>query len=280
KHGSLLRAFREDRRRRGTGTPSDGAFRSLPGGLTELVNALAAALPRDSVHLNSAVTDITRDGPDYRVATNTGRVLSARSVIVAAPAFAASRLLRTLDAPLSRLCDAIEYSSTATILLAFDRQSVAHPLNGSGFVVPRVENTGVLAASWLSSKWPHRAPQGRVLMRAFAGGARDPDAVNRPDGDLVRLALDALTPLLGLRAAPLFSRVYRWTRASAQHNVGHLERMRAIDAALAEHQGLFLTGSGFRGVGIPDCVADARATARQSAERLRGEPFVSQKGLA
>jgi oxygen-dependent protoporphyrinogen oxidase len=250
----------------------------LPGGLTELVDAVAAALPRSAVHLNLAATEITKDGNEYRVTTADGRVWDARSVVVATPAFVASRLLRSLDESLSRLCDGVEYSSTATIVLAFDRQSVAHPLNGSGFVVPRVERTGILAASWLSSKWPNRAPQGRVLMRAFAGGTRDPEAVSRSDGELVRLALDALTPLLGLRTPPLLSRVYRWTRASAQHNVGHLDRMHSIDRALTRHPGLFVTGSGFRGVGIPDCVADGRATARQTAAWLHSEPAV-QGGL-
>jgi oxygen-dependent protoporphyrinogen oxidase len=101
-----------------------------------------------------------------------------------------------------------------------------------------------------------------VLLRTFVGGARDPQALDRSDDDLVSLSLAALQPLIGIRGAPLFSRVYRWDRGNAQHEVGHLERMIAIDRALARHPGLFVTGSGFRGVGIPDCVGDGRATAR------------------
>jgi protoporphyrinogen/coproporphyrinogen III oxidase len=128
-------------------------------------------------------------------------------------------------------------------------------------VVPRAEQTGLLAASWLSSKWANRAPEGRVLLRTFVGGARDPQALERSDAELVALSLAALKPLIGVRGEPLFTRVYRWMRANAQHEVGHLVRTAAIDRALLRHPGLFVTGSGFRAVGIPDCIADARRTA-------------------
>ena len=165
-------------------------------------------------------------------------------------------------------CAEIPYTSIATVALAFARSAVAHPLTGSGFVVPRAERSPILAATWLSSKWPDRAPEGHALLRTFIGGARDPGAVEKSDEELVRLALAALTPILGIRGAPLFTRVYRWRRANAQHEVGHLDRMAAIDRALARQPGLFVTGSGFRGVGIPDCVADARATARRVAESI------------
>jgi oxygen-dependent protoporphyrinogen oxidase len=108
-------------------------------------------------------------------------------------------------------------------------------------------------------------------MRAFVGGARDPHALERSDATLVKEALTALTPLLGIAAPPLLSRVYRWERANAQHEVGHLARMAAIEQALARHAGLYVTGSGFRGTGIPDCIADGRATARAAAATLKSE---------
>jgi oxygen-dependent protoporphyrinogen oxidase len=141
-------------------------------------------------------------------------------------------------------------------------------MGGSGFVVPRVEQTAILATSWLSSKWPGRAPDQMVLMRTFAGGARDPHALDRSDDELVAASLRVLEPLLGITGQPLLTRVYRWNRANAQHEVGHLDRLAAIARALVKSRGLFVTGSGFRGVGIPDCVADGRATARQATNYL------------
>ena len=269
KHGSLLRAFRHRAPSPQSPAPtSDGAFKSLPGGLSEMVRALLKVLGEERIHLNTIVDSIDGDGP-FLVRTSTGHAVEARAVVLATPAFATSGLTRDRDAELARLAAEIPYASAATVALAFRRQDIRHALTGSGFVVPRVENTGILAASWLSSKWPNRAPEDRVLLRTFVGGARDPQALDRPDKELVALSLAALRPLIGLSGDPLFSRVYRWERANAQHEVGHLERMAAIDRALARHPGLFVTGSGFRGVGIPDCVADGRKTGAQVAEFLK-----------
>jgi oxygen-dependent protoporphyrinogen oxidase len=262
-HGSLLGAFRRDRP---ASASPDGAFRSLPGGLSEMVRALVATLPPGSVKFDAPVRRVQLDPP--RVETAAAESIDARAVIVTTPAYVAADLVRDLDDGLARLCEDVPYASTATVALAFPRAAVAHPLNGSGFVVPRTERTGILAASWLSSKWPHRAPEDRVLMRAFVGGARDPGALERSDADLVAVALSALRPLLGITGEPLMTRVYRFERASAQHEVGHLARVDAIDRALTHTTGLFMTGSGLRGVGIPDCVADARATARKVSEWL------------
>src|SRR5207247_4570735 len=134
--------------------------------------------------------------------THPGDPIEARAVVLAAPAYVAAELLRDRDAELAAQCADIPYASAATVAMAFRRDSVSHPLNGSGFVVPRVERTGILAASWLASKWPHRAPEGLVLMRAFVGGARDPQALERSDVELVERSLAALTPVIGIAAPP------------------------------------------------------------------------------
>jgi oxygen-dependent protoporphyrinogen oxidase len=257
-HGSLIRAFRS--RPRGPVSP-DGAFKSLPGGLSEMVDALVRAIGETHVRTATEVATITGRGP-FQVRTAAGGTIDARAVVFATPAYVTSALTRDRDGELARLSGEIAYASAATVALAFTRDAVGHPLNGSGFVVPRAEHTGILAASWLSSKWPHRAPDDRVLLRTFVGGARDPRALDRSDAELVALSLAALQPLLDVRGEPIFTRIYRWDRANAQHEVGHLARVAAIERALARHPGLFVTGSGFRGVGIPDCIADGRSTAR------------------
>jgi oxygen-dependent protoporphyrinogen oxidase len=260
KYGSLLRAFRHQPARK----PSpDGAFKSLPGGLSDLVRALVASLPAESIRVRTPVTRIEKDHEVFRVETASGEYVAARSVVLAAPAFAASTILHGVSPELSRLCAEIPYASAATVALAFRRDAVSHPLNGSGFVVPKVENTGIMAGSWLSSKWPNRAPADRALLRAFVGGARDPRALEQSDAELVTTAMAALRPLLGIVGEPLLKRVYRWERGNAQHEVGHLDRLARIETALSTVPGLHLTGSGYRGVGIPDCVADGRATAKK-----------------
>jgi protoporphyrinogen/coproporphyrinogen III oxidase len=276
KYGSLLRAFRPKPGTRNPkpetqGPSAEGAFKSLPGGLSELVRALVAALPTGSICLDAEVARVSGAGP-FDIERGDGSRLQARALVLATPAYVTSSLTKDFDADLSRACGEIPYASAATVALAFHRAAIAHPLNGSGFVVPRVERTGIMAGSWLSSKWPHRAPDDdHVLLRTFIGGARDPEALQLSDEELVSRSLAALRPLLAIGGAPLFTRIYRWPRANAQHEVGHLDRVAAIERAAARHPGLFVTGSGFRGTGIPDCVADGRATAKQAVEFLRGK---------
>ncbi len=206
----------------------------------------------------------------YLVQLASGDSFTARAIVVCTPANVAADLHRPVDAELASLCARVPYASSATVTLGYDRSQVAHPLRGSGFVVPRVEGTTIMAGSYVSSKWRSRAPEGRVLLRAFIGGARDPSAMERDDEELVRGAERDLGGLLGITGQPLLVRLHRWNRANAQHEVGHLDLVAAMERRLAERPGVFVTGSGFRGVGVPDCVADGRATAGRVAEYLGG----------
>ena len=257
--GSVIRAFRAMRAR-----PSpQGAFVSLPGGTGELVESLIKALTPGTVSLSRHVADIHRH-THYRVETAAGPV-EARAVILAVPAYVAASLLRVFDTSIAALAEAIPYASTATVALGYRREQVPHPMAGSGFVVPRAERSPMLAATWVTSKWPHRAPEGHILLRGFLGGGRDPRRLDADDDELVALVTDELRDLLRITGEPLFTRLYRWTRQSPQYEVGHLQRVATIDRQLASIPGLFVTGSGFRAIGIPDCIADGRDTATKAA---------------
>jgi len=193
KHGSLIRAFR-----RPVGPPStEGAFKSLPGGLSEMIRALVNALPAGAVQTNSEVTHIgeTARGQGFRVEMAGGSTHGCRALVLSTPAYVTAALVRDRDAEIARLLAEIPYSSVATVAFAFRRQDVAHPLNGSGYVVPRTEANGILAATWLSSKWPDRAPEGKVLLRTFLGGARDRQAIAQSDAELVARSLAAVRPV-------------------------------------------------------------------------------------
>jgi len=259
-YGSLIRAFRAARR--DSPRSPDGLFRSLPGGIGELVDALVATLPPGCIRRSARAVTLRGPSP-FTIEIADGPPVSARSVILAMPAYATAELARGLDDQLAALCGEIPHTSTATVLLGYPRAAVRHPMSGSGFVVPRVQReVPLMAGSWVTSKWPGRAPDEHVLLRGFLGGARDPTVLSRPDDVLIDQTHATFASLLALDRRPELTRVYRWERANAQHTVGHLERVTAIEERLRQAPGLFVTGAGFRGVGIPDCVADGRANAR------------------
>lgn len=199
-------------------------------------------------------------GWQIRTNDSSGPPLIARSVMLAVPAYVAAALLEPVDAEAARLCAEIPYASSAGVALAWRRRDVAHPLSGPGFVVARrYSDVRITACTWVSSKWNHRAPDDSVLVRAFLGGAHDPAAIDLDDGAMIENVRRDLQSVLGITATPTLARVYRWRRASVQHNIGQGARVTAIEARLAAHPGVFVAGGGFRAVGIPDCVADARA---------------------
>ena len=229
--------------------------------MEELVTTLQARLPRESVRSNSIVETISPAHQSWNV-TSAGMTTTARAVILACPAHAAAHLLTPLDVRAAQLCAEVPYVSTVSIALGWSRAAVRHPLNGSGFVVARrSSNLRLTACTWVSSKWNRRAPAGTVLLRAYVGGAHDPAAVDMTDEALVELACRELHPVLGLAGPPQLARIYRWRRAGPQHNVGQIARVAEIERRLTERGGLFVAGSGFRSVGIPDCIADGRAAA-------------------
>ncbi len=265
RHGSVLRTIRQTRPMPG----GEGLFKSLSAGMSELVIALDKRIPAGTIHLNTQAEAISRDEIGWRVLAG-GREFHGNAVIVAAPAFAAERLLTDVAPDAARLCAEVPYVSTVSVALAWPRASVAHPLDGSGFVVARTQSTlRISACTWVSSKWDARAPADGVLLRAFLGGAADPAASDLSDDELVGIVRRDVGEVLGITDQPILSDVHRWPRAGAQHIVGHAARVARIEDLLGRTPGLFVAGSGFRAIGIPDCVADGRAAAAESARYVK-----------
>jgi protoporphyrinogen/coproporphyrinogen III oxidase len=256
--GSVLR-WAQQRADPGDRSP----FRSLRSGLGELVDTIAGNLPARSIEVNAAATALEKG---WRLHAG-GTVNEHRAVILACPSPVAARLLSSVDPTASRLAAEVRYVSTAVVVLAWTRGAVSHPLNGSGFVVARTKGAPRLnACTWVSSKFEGRAPDGTVLVRAFFGGIHDEAAVDLADDDLIATAVRELTALLSIRGAPILQRVYRWRGAGAQHDVSHPDRVAELDRRLKNHHGLFVTGSGFRAAGVPDCIEDGRRVAAEAAE--------------
>jgi oxygen-dependent protoporphyrinogen oxidase len=178
--------------------------------------------------------------------------------------------VRQLDPVLADALGVFQSASTATVFLAFPESAVPRALDATGFLVPREMRRPILASTWVSSKWGHRAPAGSVLIRVFFGGANGEPILENDDAELVVLARSELRALMEIDAAPLFTHVFRFTRASPQPKVGHLARVRAVKERLERWPGLYIAGNGFEGSGIPDCVKFAETAANAILARRRG----------
>ncbi len=282
----LLRGSRRDpaASRAGVSGARYSLFVTLRTGLQTLTDRLAATLPPGSLRLGTGMVRLepvrgaiapespglsSGDAPAaarFKVTPSRGETFEADAVVLALPACGAAPIVRSLDGRLADLLSAVPYGGAATVSLAYGRSDVAHPLDGFGFVVPRCEKRRLVACSFSSVKFPGRAPEGKVLLRAFLD---DRTAQGVDPERLERLVRDELRDILGIEAAPLFARSYVYSRAMAQYEVGHLERLEAVEERLARHPGLALAGNGLRGVGLPDCVRSGELAAESVLARAR-----------
>jgi len=188
--------------------------------------------------------------------------------VIALPAYSAGSLLAPVVPAAAAEVSRIEYASTATVSLAYRRADIDHPLDGFGFVVPAVEGRTVLACTFSSVKFPNRAPEGFVLMRAFVGGALFPDRYALDDATMVQMVENDLRELLGVSRPASWTLVSRYPRSMPQYEVGHLERVQRIEAALAAVPRIELAGNAYSGAGIPDTVRSAHRAAERLAATL------------
>jgi oxygen-dependent protoporphyrinogen oxidase len=268
KHGSLIKGMlaskkASDQAKAAAPAQPNGhkpmsVFMSLNDGMNALVTTLVSKLTGD-LRLCTGVDAIRPATEGYQLDLSDGTSFTARRVILATPAFLSADLLEDLAPQAAELLDGIRYVSTGTISLAFRREDVPDKYPGFGIVVPRSEARDVNAITWSSTKFNRRAPQDHVLARVFFGGSRSPHMMDLDDDEVVRRVRAELKTMVGVSAEPLFHRIYRWPRSNPQYDVGHLERVDAIEAALPP--GIHVTGSPYRGIGVPDCVHQAQQTA-------------------
>lgn len=261
KHGSLGRAMLSAMSKMPRNSKPRPLFTSLKGGMQQMTDALVSRLSPDSLRVNSAVTSVRWRESGWEVADDEN---SRRFdiLILAVPAHAASGLLQDSHPALSKELSGIDYTSSITINLAYEGTIRAALPKGFGFLVPRSESKRLLACTFVQTKFPHRVPENRALLRCFIAGTRNHELMSAPDEAVIAVVTQELRQILGLQAEPLFARVHRWNRAMAQYGVGHLERLQRIETLRLNSPGLFLAGNGFRGIGVPDCIRSGDEAAR------------------
>jgi oxygen-dependent protoporphyrinogen oxidase len=244
-------------------------FVTLKNGLSEMVNAVQEKSPNVHFQANAHVKSVTKENGAWQISLAEGDPLSADAILFATPAKISSRLLEPIAPEASQLLDKITYVSTATVSLAFKREGFSHPLNGFGFVIPRTEGRKILACTWTSSKFPHRAPKDYVMLRCFVGGAKSEDMAELDESAMSAMVKDELRVIMGITEEPVICKVYHNKKSNVQYRVGHADLIASIYKQIDSLPGIFLTGSAYTGIGIPDCIQNGNRAAESALSFLK-----------
>jgi len=262
-HGSLVRATlkakAQFRSKAPAGAKPQPLFTSLKNGMQQMVEALVAALPQASIRLGQQNLSLRPANDDWQI-ESAGINEKFQAVLLAAPAPSAAALLRQFHPALIEGLGKIEYTSSAAVALAYDKADLPP---GHGFLVPRSEGRKMMACTFVHKKFSHRAPEGMKLLRCFFSSSRMPDLLTHSEEDLQQIARQELKEILGLNTEPRFARTFRWDRAMAQYETGHLDRVAEMEKIIAAMPGFHIIGNSFHGIGVPDCIKSARLAVEQ-----------------
>jgi oxygen-dependent protoporphyrinogen oxidase len=258
KYGSLSRGVLAARRQRTRQGPATPLFQTLKSGLGSLVDALSSAVSPRVIHDTVLALERREQGFSIRLSDTS---LEADAVVLACPAYEGGELIRALEPELAAGFGSVPYNSSITIALGYQKSVFDGPTNGFGFLVPKKERRRLVACTWVGTKFSHRVPDDKVMLRCFLGG-EPPES----DAQLAGLIREELRDIMGVKAEPLFTRVSRWPRSMAQYTVGHQRRVEAIQARLAAIPGLYVAGNAYSGIGVPDCAR----MGKQAAESIIG----------
>ncbi|SES99437.1 protoporphyrinogen oxidase [Paenibacillus sp. NFR01] len=277
KYGSLIRGMTTGRKPAETHTGTKkSAFLTFRRGLGSLVNALIRDLHDVEQRTGTAVSAIKRldaavpagmPASRYAVELDSGEVLPADDIYVTVQNFIAADLLRP-HVDVSAL-DRVNYVSVANVVLAFEKKDIVSEYDGSGFLVPRKENRNITASTWTSTKWLHTSPDDKVLLRCYVGRAGDEQNVALPDDALTELVRKDLREIMGITATPKFAEITRLKSSMPQYPVGHMQNIAALRGELSQKlPGVYAFGAGYDGIGMPDCIKQAKETAEAAAHAL------------
>jgi oxygen-dependent protoporphyrinogen oxidase len=272
-YGGLTRALIARKRENRQASPMgpSGTLTSFREGIGRLPQEAARVLG-SAVRTGERVVRLQRTAEDlYEAETVAGHVLKARSVVVAAPAYAAAEFCAELDQNVSNALARVCYADIAVVCTGYEGENVRGNTNGFGFLVPRHEGLRMLGCLWTSSIFPEQTQNGRVLLRNMFGGYTDPEAVQLSDGALLDLVRRELHPIMGVDGEPEYVRIFRWPRGIPQYLLGHGETLREIESAEERHPGLAFAGNAYRGVGLNDCVLSALRARERVRDYLQNE---------
>lgn len=266
KYGSLIRGLQQTMPKTNKKSKKkSGMFYSFKNGLETLVRALEQELNPQSILLNTKVDHIEKKEHIYHVLLDNGEVYKADAILLATPH-------RTLPNIFSqfKMFEAfkdVPSTSVANVALAFDASAIKKEIDGTGFVVSRNSDFRITACTWTHRKWPTSTPLGKVLLRCYVGRPNDQDVVNLADEEMVQTVLKDLNKTMKIRKKPEFTVITRWKHAMPQYTVGHMDRLKHVRTEMEKKLlGVWIAGSSYEGVGIPDCIEQGRNVANNMVE--------------
>lgn len=275
---ALMKEKRAERKASGQPRAKKPSFATLRGGLMELVDALAAEM-QGEILTGTAVSALHYDPTQahaYRLTLNSGQTVDADFVLITTQTFAMADLLEPHTPDAAAQLRAIPYNPVTTVNVAYNRSDVPEPFDGFGVVVPDSETSQLLAVEGMSVKFPHRAPDDQFVLRAFVGGSRAPELAELPADALLALVQREMAAIFNITAAPTATHITRWLPANPQPPVGHLAMIADVETQLAQQlPGVYLTGAGLRGQGIPDCIRQSQDVVGRMVKAFAAEERIA-----
>jgi oxygen-dependent protoporphyrinogen oxidase len=271
--GSVMRGFTAAARQRRREAEARGAnpqpqqLWSFHEGLQVLIDALRDRLG-DSVLTGTVARRIQRGEDGWSVKGEGRDGWEADAVVLTAPAHEQAGIIEDLDPALAFEMWSIPYNRIAVVAVGFRKADVPS-VNGFGYIAPQNTRRDLLGVQWCSSIFPDRAPPGMALWRALCGGWHRGEVVDWPDVRLIEAVRAELRLAMGVTATPVFTHIVRWPAAIPQYVLGHLDRVRRIEAKTATHPGLFVAGNAYHGVAMNDCTEQATVLADRVAAFLK-----------
>ncbi|PWU67774.1 protoporphyrinogen oxidase [Gracilibacillus dipsosauri] len=268
KYGSIVRGLQKSMPKTKNTGKKRSMFYSLEGGLQTLVEALEQALGDEMIYKNTKVKSLEKINSNYQLSLSDGSIVNADAVMVATPFASMKQMLGSYDF-IQKLGE-MKATSVANVVLAFDQSAIKEDIDGTGFVVSRNSSNRITACTWTHKKWPETTvPEGKALLRCYVGRPGDEEVIHLSDDGLEELVLADLNKIMRIDGKPLFSVVTRWENAMPQYRVGHKQMVEKLEGDLMEHlPGVYVAGSPYKGIGIPDCIDQGEETVKKMLEFL------------
>ncbi|SEP81604.1 protoporphyrinogen oxidase [Piscibacillus halophilus] len=266
-HRSLIKGLRKASQNE-TKQQKQGQFLTLKSGLQPIVNQLEKEIGEQNILLNSKVTHVEKKNDSYLLRVDhQEEPIEADFVIMTTPHRITEKIFSQYDF-MHHFTEA-KSTSVANVALAFEKDAIDNLPHGTGFVVSRKERYRITACTWTHKKWPHTTPDGHILVRAYVGKPGDEEVLDKTDEQIESIVLKDLQTIMEINKPPLFKVVSRWYDAMPQYTVGHMDRLIELEGKLSEHlPNIFLAGASYRGVGLPDCMKQAKAVIQQIKQKI------------